>query len=183
MHFVDQTASDSPGFIARVEAVVARAIHGRPAEVYLVRIDNWFGERWVGFGGKVLGAAGVHFRDAHVLPPFVPSRVVRQVCYRYSAQQQQYLPEECAEPLHIKQTSSDNLRRVVSTLLPNAALIWFSDRSAETGRGSVMAYVPARPDHEAWYASFRADREWAADRLIGITQTELEMVAETADAR
>lgn len=73
---IPQRPSDAPDFIARVEAVVARALQARPAHLILIRVDNWFGERWIGFGGKVLGLAGISFKDNLVLPPFVPSRIV-----------------------------------------------------------------------------------------------------------
>ena len=32
--------------------------------IYAVHVDNWFGSRWLGFQGKILGAAGVRSRLA-----------------------------------------------------------------------------------------------------------------------
>jgi hypothetical protein len=173
MVFVEQMFSDSPAFIARVESFLALAVQTRPANLILIRIDNWFGERWVGFGGKFSGLAGIRFMHNLVLPPFVPSRVVQQVCYCFSASDQQYVREQCAAPIHIEQASSENLRRFVDVLLPTTALVWFSDKSAEIDRGSVMAYVPSPVGHVASYAEFVADRAWAPTRLIGLARDEL----------
>jgi hypothetical protein len=173
MAFIDQTSADAPEFIARVETIAARATYSHPETVYLVRIDNWFGERWVGFAGKVSGVMGVRFQSNLVLPPFAPSRVVRQVCYRFSTPAGGYVREECAEPIHVHQPSSANLRRFVSLLLPTSALVWFSDQSARSGRGSVMAYVPSAEGHDAWYVDFASAGGWTAKRLIGLTQEEV----------
>ena len=46
-------------------------------QAFLVKIDNWFGKRWLGFSGKALGALGVR-KEKLTLPPFIPSRLVSQ---------------------------------------------------------------------------------------------------------
>ncbi|HEV7767975.1 MAG TPA: hypothetical protein VGQ76_23430 [Thermoanaerobaculia bacterium] len=181
MQFIEQTPADAPEFLARVEAVVARAVHAGPTSVYLIRIDHWFGERWVGFAGKVSGVAGVRFRENFVLPPFVPSRVVTQVCYRFTPKHR-YVREQCTVLLHIDQPSSENFRRFVDLLLPASTLVWFSDKSAEVGRGSVMAYVQSGATHDAWYGDFAATRAWNARRLIGLTRRELQLPPESQPA-
>jgi hypothetical protein len=40
-------------------------------QTYVVKIDNWFGKRWLGFSGKALGALGVRKKKL-TLPPFHP---------------------------------------------------------------------------------------------------------------
>ena len=50
-------ATDDPGFLDWVEATVVgveEAIDTK--QTYVVKIDNWFGQRWLGFSGKALGA-------------------------------------------------------------------------------------------------------------------------------
>ena len=175
---ISQRLSDSPDFIARVETVGALALQARPAHLILIRVDNWFGERWVGFGGKVLGLAGISFKDNLVLPPFVPSRIVEQVCYRFESGEGRYVREECAGPVHVQQASEANLRRLVGALFPTSALVWFSDQSAQNGRGSVMAYIPTDAGHVAWFAEFSARQAWAPTRLVGLTRKELLLASE-----
>jgi hypothetical protein len=123
MSFVQQRGSDAAGFVAQVDSIVACAARTSPTEVILVRIDNWFGERWLGFAGKLVGAAGVRYANRLVVPPFVPSRVVEQRCYRFKDDENQHARQECVAPLHVSQTSQANFRRFVDTLFPESALI------------------------------------------------------------
>ena len=34
-----------------------------PKNIHAIHIDNWFGDKWLGFRGKILGAAGVRDKD------------------------------------------------------------------------------------------------------------------------
>src|ERR1035441_403754 len=51
---------DSPDFVRQVEQVVNGVIclHA-PETLVLIKIDNYFGSKWLGFSGKALGALGV----------------------------------------------------------------------------------------------------------------------------
>ena len=168
-----------PEFLKRVDALAIRVASLRPRQIFVVRIDNWFGKRWLGFAGKLLGALGVGFPEDLVVPPFVPNRVVEQACYELSAGGE-YVPVGSGTPIHIDQRSSDNLRRKVSTLFPDAALIWFSSRSRSNARGTVLAYVPGTGGHEAWFAEFSGGPEWHATDLRGITASELHAVMDAS---
>ena len=73
---------DSAEFMKKVQALalgVARDYE--PARLYVVRIDNWFGPKWMRFAGKFTAgkgfAIGVHKTTLHV-PPFVPHRVIAE---------------------------------------------------------------------------------------------------------
>jgi len=163
MSFIERAESDALEFIARVEAIVSLAIASHPPAFRLVRINNWFGDRWVGFAGKVLGAAGAWLGEELVVPPFVPSRIVGERCYG-ERPNGGYVEVPCRAPLHISQTSENNLRRRVRTIAPNEALLWYSGNSATNGRGSVLAYVLSQGEYEAWYADLAAP-SWAPRRL------------------
>ena len=158
---------DDPQFLARGEAVAARVAALCPRQIYIVRIDNWFSKRWVGFAGKVLGAAGVSFREDLVIPPFVPNRVVDQICYELTTAGE-YAAVGPGIAIHQRQSSADNLRRKVATLFPNAALIWFSSNSQTNMRGAILAYVPCLQGHEAWFAELRRDHEWRLSQSLGV---------------
>ena len=166
-------STDAPEFLARVETILARIVETHPRQIYVVRIDNWFGKKWVGFAGKVLGAMGVAYREDLVLPPFVPNRVVEQTCYGYSTETRAYRSEGRGAEVHIAQQASENFRRKLSTLFPDAALLWFSGNTGPNGRGSVLAYVPSTAGHEPWFAEFREDSRWRATQVVGLTTGEL----------
>jgi len=176
MPFVERTASDSGEFVQRVETIITLAVAARPSELYLVRIRNWFGERWLGFAGKMLGAFGVSYREELVIPPFVPGRVIEEA--RFKLHEDDYVRIPDHQALHVAQTSKANFRRDVDVLLPQAAFVWFSSDSATNGRGSVMAYVPTASGHKSLYVEFVAKSDWSPRRLIGITRAELEPMSQ-----
>jgi hypothetical protein len=169
---VEIEPGDDAGFIALVEAVLARIGVMKPPAIYLTRIDGWFGDRWLGFSGKTLGAAGVHLREDFDIPPFAPSRVVatnylKRVggLYKFAAAPVQ---------LHIRQRSESNFRRKLSALVPADALVWFSGGSNRDGRGAIMAYVPAGEGHEPWFVEVVRDPQWRLVRCVGVTAAELQ---------
>jgi hypothetical protein len=77
--FVTTQQGDSAEFMGKARALaIGVARDSEPARLYVIRIDNWFGPRWMLFAGKAIGLVGVHKTRLHI-PPFVPSRVVEQL--------------------------------------------------------------------------------------------------------
>ena len=81
-NFTSMLQGDSAEFMKKVQAlVVGVARDYEPARLYVVRIDNWFGPKWMHFAGKFTAgkgfAIGVHKTTLHV-PPFVPHRAVAE---------------------------------------------------------------------------------------------------------
>jgi hypothetical protein len=69
---------DSPDFIDIVEGLVNGLLIGdAPPSLMLIKIDNWFGSKWLGFSGKILGALGVSMGKL-TIPPFVPNHVLSE---------------------------------------------------------------------------------------------------------
>src|SRR6516164_2516501 len=80
--FTSTLQGDSAEFMKKVQAlVIGVARDYEPARLYVIRIDNWFGPKWMHFAGKIsVGKhfyAGIHKATLHV-PPFVPHRVVAE---------------------------------------------------------------------------------------------------------
>ncbi len=79
-------SDDAPDFVRHVERVVNGIIRLlAPESVVLIKIDNFFGSKWLGLSGKALGAIGVWHNPSYDaanivrLPPFVPNREKRTV--------------------------------------------------------------------------------------------------------
>lgn len=161
---------------ARVIDGVLRTL--TPSDLHVVKIDSWFGEKWRGFSYKRIGAFGVHNTVELRVPPFIPSRVVRQ-CNYVRELSGGYFAYRRGPALHIHQTSGANDRRLVSKLFPNAALFWWSGATSAHGRGSLMAYLPISTGHTAWYAELaRASvGSWRVSRAAGISAEELAALA------
>ena len=71
--FTSTQPGDSAEFMRKVQAtVVGVARDYEPARLYGIRIDNWFGPKWVRFAGKV--SVGKHFyAGIHKVALHVPS--------------------------------------------------------------------------------------------------------------
>lgn len=171
MAIVETQPQDDTTFIEYVEAVLGQIASLKPPGIYITRIDGWFGERWLGFSGKILGVAGVHHREDFDIPPFVPNRVVATKFMKSTSGR--YEPAAPPQQLHLIQRSEANLRRKIATLVPTDALVWFSSESHRDGRGSILAYVPNGEKHEAWFLELLRNGEWRVVKSVGISPKEL----------
>src|SRR5690606_15626064 len=137
-----------------------------PHEIIVVRIDRWFGRRWLGFACKVLGALGTGRREGPevTIPPFVPARVRSQ--RRFAVEDGALREVDAGKPLHIRQWSPENERRLIARLLPRRTLLaWISGGSSESGRGAIMVYAWEPPEQLAyWYAGAARLGDGKSDR-------------------
>jgi hypothetical protein len=174
---IDTIADDNARFIEIVRRVVDASVHrDSPGSLRVIRIDNWFGERWRGFAGKMLGAVGVS-RGRLVIPPFVPSRVNSEVCW--SKGDSGYVIEPDFSMLHRRIRSEENLRRYFDQLCPDTVAVWFSSKSASNGRGSVMVYSDVGMKRTvSWYTELTDTKNWKPNVANGITTSDfLKLVA------
>lgn len=154
----------------------------QPAQVYLVKVDQWFGGKWLGFSCKRLGAYGL-WADRLTLPPFHPNRIACQRHYSRAGTEPRYDFDGEGCRLHVGQPSESNLARTVDrTPFRSASLVWYSGATRRLDRASLMVYYNT-PDTEpgyvwtsGWHASFRRKPEgaWGVDRTDGIARNELE---------
>src|SRR5829696_2437383 len=53
--------SDDPEFVELVKHVIAGCVHdGFPRTIIVIKIDNWFDHKWLGFSGKGRVGFGFH---------------------------------------------------------------------------------------------------------------------------
>jgi hypothetical protein len=195
--FVSMQQGDSAEFIEKARALaVGVAQDYEPARLYVIRIDNWFGPKWMRFAGKftvgtrIRGfptvAVGVHKTRLHV-PPFVPSRVVAQRVFVGPG----YEETVAAVPLHIECPSIQALTRRIADVDKDAAFLWFSGESETQKRGSVMVYLPdafdataprraGLRDCEAFYVGFlQGEICWEPAMLRGVSRGEVAHLEES----
>lgn len=167
------TDEDDPRFVALANRLLDAAITGsRPTEVYLIRIDRWFDAKWLNFSGKVLGALGVSHKPI-TIPPFHPNRVLSETHFSTTPDSDAFAPTPAA-PLHIAQTSAQNLTRFISRVSPSAVFFWCSSSTLSLDRGSIMLYRTEQDEVFSWYASFHKTSEWKLDRHCGISPGEVQ---------
>jgi hypothetical protein len=167
---------DSPDFVRQVEQVVNGVIRlHAPGTLVLIKIDNYFGSKWLGFSGKALGALGVwhnpsyHPANSVRIPPFVPNRVVSQRRFSGPA----YEEIDCGKPIHKRVPSGIALNRRAATAVPKSALVWYSGESKGTGRGAVMAYIPVGDSYWPWYAALETGEPWRITETWDIKREDL----------
>jgi len=172
---------DAPDFVRQVEQVANGVIRVHaPETLAVIKIDNFFGSKWLGFSGKALGAIGVWFNPSYHpanivrIPPFVPNRVVSR--RRFSAPT--YEEIDSGKPIHKRMPSRVALNRTVATAAPQSALVWYSGESKGTGRGAMMAYVQAGDSYWLWYAALGRGESWSVTETLDIKRDDLARLME-----
>lgn len=167
--YTNSDPTDDLKFVQWVETVITGVDEALKTDLFfVVKIDNWFGKRWLGFSGKTLGALGFR-KDKLTLPPFIPTRVVSQ--HRFW---QAGTDPGRRKRLHVWQRSGENLQRYTDIVLKDASAFWYSGCSAPNGRASFMAYVSTPNGHWPWYVSLRRKQTWQVVECIGIGKQELD---------
>ena len=79
-------SDDDIHFLSHVERIVVgvTGMH-TPQHVQVHRVDNWFGDKWLKFAGKAVGALGIWDRHNAIVPPFVPNRISAQTHFTATA--------------------------------------------------------------------------------------------------
>jgi len=180
--FISMQQGDSTEFIAKARAIaIGVAQEYEPARLYAIRIDNWFGPKWMHFAGKFTvgkGAAiGVHKTKLHV-PPFVPSRVVAERVFAGP----DYEETVVAPPLHIECPSKQALLRRIADIDKDAAFLWFSGESETQRRGSVMVYLPVATDAAFYVGLSQRETSWEPAMLRGVSRSEVAHLEESGRA-
>jgi hypothetical protein len=161
--------NDDPHFLEWVEAVVVGVEEAvNTDQTFVVKIDHWFGRRWLGFSGKALGAFGVRKRKL-TLPPFVPARVRSVRRFWQEGVHPGRLPR-----IHRWQRSGENLQRYVEVVVQDSNVFWYSGGSAEGDRAGFMAYMSTPEGHWPWYVGLRRKDRWGVAECVGIGPPELE---------
>ena len=163
---------DDASFLKLVERIANHTIQQfKPADIFLIRTDHWFDQKWLGFSGNILGVVSVR-KSRLTIPPFVPNRVISQDAYSLDERTGSYDHTE-ASPLHLVQTSRENLTRFVDRITKSGVFIWFSGGTQQVSTGSIMVYVIAGDSQNSWYASFERSTDWQINKVRGLSKNEL----------
>jgi hypothetical protein len=160
------------GFVSRVSGLAHGALGvSRAEKAIVVKIDGWFGAKWLGFSHKAMGVFGETMRDELAIPPFVPGRVVSEKTFIRKEARFVAVAGELA--LHINQPSEANARRKVGDSHHGVALFWWTGDTLRSGQGALMAYLPGSDGHVGWYAGLRRVEAWEWAEIRGIGAAEL----------
>ncbi len=176
---IESETGDDAAFINGVNNMVnSIAGHNGFAELYVIRIDNWFDHKWLNYSGKsVVPFAGLgvetslkdEWRLKITVPPFNPARVL-------SVSKYQLMPSEESNwlrPLHKTKASNDNLHNSITHYTTNGLFVWYSSATEINKRGSIMVYSVQNGEVETFYAALKSDVPWKVTKVKGITPREL----------
>jgi hypothetical protein len=163
--------TDAPEFITAVNQVLGGLLrNSSPQCLVVIQIDTWFSQKWLGFSGLPIPHVAAFYRGKETrIPPFVPNRVVSERWFAAPL----FEEADPAVRLHLQQRSKMALRRKVSEIAPASLLVWYSGGSANTGRGSLMAYIPEGGSYRYWYAQWQNASDWHAIQVDGIKLPDL----------
>jgi len=142
---------DHPGIVALVRDVVrGTAVSARPALVRVVRIDGWFGERYLGWSEE---------HTACEEPPFPEDRIAGAAAFRREG--------DGYEPV---EPPAERPASVVS--------VWFSSTPEDVLLASLMGHVEDPRFAGAWHASLGLeDGSWTLKKGVGIDEERLRTLA------
>jgi hypothetical protein len=191
LDLIVKSETDDPALIGIFNSLLDGLLnYSYPEELYLVRINNWFDHKWLGFsgygsatsgrldlGGRFLGmfeSVKVELcNDKLTLPPFTPNRIVSQRCYARS--ESAYIEAPLRPPHRFtKQSSELNIHRRVEDAFHSACLVWYSTNTIANDRASLMAYTVNDGKTESWYCSFQRKSAWNLDSTKGISKEKLQ---------
>lgn len=165
---LEADAGDDPAFLDLAGRLIAgAAVAYEFRDLIAVHIDHWFGPRWLGFCGKLLGAAGVRNRrlaDDLTPPPFHPHRVRSARAYQLTGLGRFEFWEEIRS-LHDFRSSEANLRL---SLRKGRLYGWYTGDTATSDKAAVMVYLVGRKWNAAWYVGFDKVPTWHVSQTVAI---------------
>jgi len=182
---------DDPEFLEIVEFFAWRVSNFKPDDLFVIRVDNWFDRKWLGFSGKTMSTLMFVIADedpsipdprpvwkgpggrAATLPPFVPNRIVRET--HLKAADGWVSRTSQPERVHsLEKTPSEaNLDRAILGSFTNAWFIWFSSRSEANGRGTIMFYRVRDGSTGGFWSSYLRKDRWQVDRTVNFDREVL----------
>jgi hypothetical protein len=181
-------------FVNLVRNLINGIVQSRRPQVFcVVRVHNWFGDRWLNFSGKMLGQLSVRKLNRITFPPFVPSRLRNYAMFHWNDEVNDYVEVEDPPLVHKWQKSSENFQNFVDRAYPDSAFFWFSGNTKVNSRGSLMGYVAGSyPDRGitrtaqrrgrrarteqpfwTWYLELRKEAGWRHSKAINITPEQV----------
>ena len=145
-----------------------------PSELFVIRVDNWFDHKWLGFAGqsKVTIDTGLYEINSEInahwrtgtdvtIPPFSPQRILEE---SYFKKEKDKLVKQRAgiKLVHSldSQRSSKNIYNRANDVSNNGLFIWLSSKSILTQRASMLLYRSLEDKLLGWYASFVKKDIW-----------------------
>ncbi len=144
--------------------------------VKVIHIDNWFGERWLGFAGKFKGIAGMRNRSLHTTlpaPPFRPSRVISAYDFNRNSDGTYTRSLGQFHTIHAEKNGG-----IIWDLRYPGLYCWYSGNTLLNTTAVIMIYEVSRQGNNAWYVMFDRAEEWTFTKCSNISSEECIKIAD-----
>lgn len=175
---LDATSNEDARFVCLVSAFASHYANlYRPPRLVFIQIDHWFGRKWLGFKGKLLGALGVHAdvsdsdRITLPKPPFSPTRVQSSKSFVPNGNEWEYDREF---GMHEKKNGGAfrNINR-------RGLYCWYSGGTVTNTHGSLMVYDVNEIGANGWYIGFALKNDWQLVDTVNVSRDECARVMAT----
>jgi hypothetical protein len=179
--------TDDPYFVASLVAIVnGLGKRNEPDELWVIKIDNWFDQKWLRFSGigvvdfnwgglnRFDAALDEFYQNKVTFPPFNPNRIVSQSSFLRTGDHYLESPLPALPHKLEKQSSKANLLRRVHNFSRSACFVWYSGNTVTNGKGSVMVYELSTERVDCWFASFNRLDEWTLQATKGASRDDVE---------
>jgi hypothetical protein len=178
--------TDDPGFIEALNSIVSELVADhQPQQFWVIQIDNWFDDKWLGFSGYGLIASEIpldgydtvkaeSYQEKVTFPPFAPNRVIRQFSFVRVGDDYSEFPLPTLPHSNDRKHSEANLRRRIQDFTRSGCFVWYSANTVANGRGSLMVYIVTVDQVECWFAAFNRQEEWKLQTTKGVSRNKLE---------
>lgn len=167
--------TDDVTFLSCLETLIQNRVKEyRPNQLYLIRLDNWFDDKWLRFSGTRMHEISIWQLDQVTVPPFHPNRI--ESCLYYKLEESGYTSREMTTPLHIIQTSTDNLHRKITDFTDDGLYIWYSSKSKMNSMEAVMMYRVKDNECFPFYLSLSGGLNWKVQKIKGITRNQVQEI-------
>ncbi|GMU83206.1 MAG: hypothetical protein AMXMBFR47_30770 [Planctomycetota bacterium] len=187
---------DDPTFLNFATKIIAAAAAlAQHRHIVVVRIDNWFGQGWLGFpklqfrhrrrpGG--LWTTKKLRKPTWFIPPFHPHRVLSEARFEMSEDGIADGPFELSRPLHHSNGPSTRPRltlhgeRSFAEACEAGIYAWCSGNTRVNDRAALMVYNRSAEEVSGWYAEFRKVDSWRLSRRKGVNDADWRRMLEVS---
>lgn len=172
--------NDDPRIVSTAQRLVAAAAAvAEQRNIVVVRIDNWFGRRWLGFPKRQYRIRLESWRHVQTIkkfrepiwlvPPFHPHRVLSEKRFELREDGAIWGPFPQVRQLHQLYIDETNRVRSFERTLEPGIYAWFSGHTKLNDRAALMVYTHAGEGTSGWYVEFRRAESWQLSRrtLLG----------------
>jgi hypothetical protein len=161
---------DDPHFLHLVRLLIAAELKSlAPPEFFLVRIDNWFDDKWLRYSEMRRKSPYAYA----TFPPFTPARVLKEWHFVRESSDGYALAPAPRTVHDCRRKQRADLQRRAGDFSPSALFVWFSSNSQVNGRGSLMVYRSNDSHVTSRYVSFDGNHDWRPSRAKGIALAQL----------